>query len=217
MRLRVVLLIYLTLFVGDLSWTGITPLIPSYISTYSLGEVEGALVLSVASLGILAVSLPAGFITRWASPRTLTMGAMAFVASAGFAMGVAASYPQIVAARLVFGVGFGTLWVAVLAWLADAAGENAAKALAGTTSIVGVSSMLGPAYAGWTARHLGLRAPFVGLAAVTTVLLVLLLLDRSGTGRRKDPAPPMRDLARAATRDPDLATMLLLTVAVAVV
>lgn len=217
MRLRVVLLVYLALFVGDLSWTGITPLIPSYIEQYSLTAVEGGLVLSIASLGILVASLPAGYLTRRASPRALTMTSMVFVALGGFAMTLSSSYVAILASRLVFGLGFGTLWVAMAAWLADAAGPQAPKVLAGTTAVVGVSSMLGPTYAGWMAQHFSLSTPFVGLAAITTVLFVLLLLDRSGTGLRKDPAPPLRDLARAATRDPDLVTMLLLTIAAAVV
>lgn len=217
LRLRVVVLVYLALFVGELSWSGVTPLIPSYIAQYDLTALEGGLVLSVASLGILLASLPASVVTRRASPRTLTLVAMAVIAVAGLAMGVAPGYPAIIVARFVFGLGFGTLWMSMAAWLDDAAGAHSARVLALTTAVVGVSAMLGPAYAGWVAQHLGLSAPFVGLALVTALLFFLLLLDRSGTGRRKDPAPPSRDLARAVRSDPDLLTMLLLTTALAVV
>jgi len=217
LRLRVVVLVYLALFVGELSWSGVTPLIPSYIAQYDLTALEGGLVLSVASLGILLASLPASVVTRRASPRTLTLVAMAVIAVAGLAMGVAPGYPAIIVARFVFGLGFGTLWMSMAAWLDDAAGAHSARVLALTTAVVGVSAMLGPAYAGWVAQHLGLSAPFVGLALVTALLFFLLLLDRSGTGRRKDPAPPARDLARAVRSDPDLLTMLLLTTALAVV
>jgi predicted MFS family arabinose efflux permease len=77
--------------------------------------------------------------------------------------------------------------------------------------------MLGPAYTGWVAEQYGLSAPFVGLALVSALLFLLLLFDRSGSGRRKDPAPPARELARAVRSDPDLLTMLLLTTAAAVV
>ncbi len=52
---------------------------------------------------------------------------------------------------------------------------------------------------------------------MTLALFVLLLTDRSGTGLNKDPAPPARELVRAAHSDPDLVTMLLLTTAAAVV
>lgn len=217
MRLRVVILVYLALFVGELSWSGVTPLIPSYIEQYDLSDFEGGLVLSVASLGILLASVPAGYVTRRIDARTLTLGAMAVIGLSGLAMALLPSYPAIIAARLVFGLAFGTLWVSMAAWLDDAAGEESPRVLALTTSVVGLSAMLAPAYAGWVADTWSLSAPFVGLAAVTGLLLVLLLADRSGTGRRKDPAPPLKDLIRASRADPGLSTMLLLTVAAAVV
>ena len=217
MRVRVVVLVYLALFVGELSWSGVTPLIPSYIEQYDLTDLDGGLVLSVASLGILIASLPASFITRRVCPRTLTLAAMAVISIAGLAMAFAPGYPAIITARFVFGLGFGTLWVSMAAWLDDAAGPKSARVLALTTSVVGVSAMLGPAYAGWVAEQFGLSAPFVGLALVSALLFFLLLFDRSESGRRRDPAPPVRDLVRAIRSDPDLLTMLLLTTAAAMV
>lgn len=217
MRLRVVILVYLALFVGELSWSGVTPLIPSYIDQYDLTDFEGGLVLSVASLGILLASVPAGYVTRRVDARSLTLGAMALIGLSGVAMALLPSYPAILAARLVFGLAFGTLWVSMASWLDDAAGVESPRVLALTTSIVGLSAMLAPVYAGWVAETWGLGMPFVGLAVVTGLLLLLLLTDRSGTGRRKEPAPPLKDLLRASRADPGLSTMLLLTVAAAVV
>jgi MFS family permease len=213
----VVILVYLALFSGDLSWTGLTPLIPTYVEQYDLTELEAGVVLAVASVGILVVSLPAGFITRRFSPRTMTVSATAVIAVAGLGTGLATSYHEIVLSRLVFGLGFGTLWVSMTAWLDDAAGRYSARVLALTTTIVGVSSMLGPAYSGWVAQRFGSGAPFIGLAVVSGVTFLLLLLDRSGTGLRKDPAPPARELARSARSDPDLRAMLLLTTSAALV
>lgn len=217
MRMRVVILVYLALFVAELSWSGVTPLIPSYVEEYGLSDFQGGLVLSVASLGILIASIPASIVTRTISPRTLTLASMAVIAVAGMAMAVAPGYWSIVAARFVFGLGFGTLYVSMAAWLADAAGSESARVLALTTVIIGVSATLSPAYAGWIAEQYGLSAPFVGLAIITVLLFILLLFDRSGTGLRKDPAPPARDLVRAVASDPGLASMLLLTTAAAVV
>lgn len=217
MRSRVVVLVYIALFVGELSWSGITPLIPSYVTQYDLTDFEGGLVLSIASFGILVASLPASVVTQRVNPRTLTLAAMAVIAAAGFAMAVAPGYWWIVGARLVFGVGFGFMWVSTAAWLADAAGSDSPRVLALTTSIVGLGATLSPGYAGWVADHWGLSAPFVGVGVVTTMLFVLLLTDRSGTGLNKDPAPPARELVRAAHSDKDLVMMLLLTTAAAVV
>lgn len=210
-------LVYAALFAGELGWQSVTPLIPSYIERFSLTDTEGSLMLSAASLGILLVSIPAGWVTRHASPRLLTLSALAVVALANTATALAPVYPLVVAARLLFGLGFGVLWVSVTAWLADAAGEHRARALATTTAVVGVGSVLGPAYAGWLAATVSLVAPFVGLAVATGLLLVALLLDRSGTGKVKEPAPPLSDLTHALGRDPDLRTMILLTIAGAVV
>ena len=217
MRVRVVVLVYLALFVGELSWSGVTPLIPSYIEQYDLTDLAGGLVLSVASLGILVASVPAGAITRRVSPRTLMLSAMVVIAVSGMAMVVVPNYPAIIAARFIFGLGFGTMWLSMAAWLDDAAGPHSARVLALTMAVVGASAMLGPAYTGWVAQHFGLSAPFVGLALVTALLFLLLLLDRSGTGKTIDPAPPARDLARAVRSDPGLLVMLLLTIAIAVV
>ncbi|MCZ3387287.1 MAG: MFS transporter [Actinomycetia bacterium] len=217
MRLRVVILVYLALFVAELSWSGVTPLIPSYVEQYDLSDLQGGMVLSVASLGILVASVPASIVTRRITPRTLTLASMAVITVAGMGMAVAPGYWSIVAARFVFGLGFGILYVSMAVWLDDAAGNESARVLALTTAIVGVSATISPAYAGWVAERYGLSAPFVGLAIITALIFVLLLFDRSGTGLRKDPAPPARDLARAVTSDPGLATMLLLTTAAAVV
>jgi DHA1 family inner membrane transport protein len=173
------------------------------------------MVLSVASFGILIVSIPASLMTRLVNARTLTLASMAVIAVAGYAMAIAPSYWAIIGARLVFGLGFGTLYVAMAAWLADAAGDESPRVLALTTAIVGVAATVSPAYAGWVAHRYTLSAPFVGLAAVTTLLFVMLLFDRSGTGLAKDAAPPIRDLVRASAADPGLSTMLLLTIAAA--
>ena len=217
MRLRVIVLVYAALFVSELSWSGVTPLIPSYIDEYGLTDFEGGMVLSVASLGILVISIPAGLVTKYISPRTLTLASMATIALAGFGMAVAPNYAAIIAARLLFGIGFGTMYVAMTAWLADAAGKESARVLALTTSIVGVAATLSPAYAGWMAGRFDLAAPFVGLAAITTLLFVLLLFDRSGTGLTKEAGPPTRELLHAARSDPGLVAMLLLTIAAATV
>jgi len=216
-RLRVVVLVYLALFVAELSWSGVTPLIPSYIEQYDLSDFQGGMVLSVASFGILISSIPASIVTKRITPRALTLGSMAVIGLAGYAMAVAPGYWAILAARLVFGLAFGTLYVSMAAWLVDAAGDESPRVLALTTTIVGVAATVSPAYAGWIADRHGLSAPFVGLAVVTTLLFILLLFDRSGTGLRKDPAPPTRDLVRAVRTDPGLSTMLLLTIAAAVV
>ena len=196
MRLRVVVLVYLALFVGELSWSGVTPLIPSYIDAVRPDRLSGR----SGSVG-RQLRNPGGIAPgelhhtpRQSAHTHAHLHGDHRCRRPGHGRRTRATGGSW-RARLIFGLGFGTLWVSMAAWLADAAGEHSARVLALTTSIVGLGATLSPAYAGWVADQYGLSAPFVGLAVVTGVLFVLLLLDRSGTGLRKDPAPPTRELA----------------------
>jgi predicted MFS family arabinose efflux permease len=216
MQRRVLVLIFTALFVSELSWSGLTPLVPDYIALYHLSDFEGGLIFSVAGIGILAVSLPASFITQRVSPRTLSLWGIAVVAATSFAMPFVPGYWALIFVRLVFGIAFGTLWVSLIAWLDQAAGNESPRVLALTTTTVAVAATLSPAYTGWVAEQFSLGTPFVVLGAIMTVVLIVLLMERSRTGLRKDAAPPARDLFRVATSDPGLATMLLLTIGAAV-
>ena len=60
------------------------------------------------------------------------------------------------AGRALLGVGLGTMWVTATAWLHDAAGEDSSKALAMTTAVVGIGSLVGPAFAGYVGERFSL-------------------------------------------------------------
>ncbi len=215
MNVRVLVLVFTALFVSELCWSGLTPLVPDYIELYDLTDFEGGLIFAVAGVGILVASLPASYITQRISPRILTLWALAVVILTCYAMPFLPGYWSLVLTRALFGVAFGTLWVSIVAWLDQAAGDQSPRVLALTTTTVAVAATLSPAYAGWVAQQFSLGAPFVGLAVVMSFVLLMLLFERSGTGLRKDPAPPARALVRSMGSDPGLATMLLLTIAAA--
>jgi len=216
-RLRVIVLLYIALLIGEIAWQGVAPLIPTYIQTYNLSASEGSMMLAVASLGILLASLPAGFLTNRVTPRHLTHASLALMIVGLAGQSIAPNYATIILARFTFGLGFGVLWVALIAWLADAAGDQSARVLSGSTVIAGLGGIFGPAYAGTVAHSFNLEAPVIGLSAVLIVLLILLVLDDSGTGVEKEVAPPTRELLRATHSDPDLSTMMLITIGAAVV
>ena len=72
----------------------------------------------------------------------------------------------------MFGLGYGMVWTAALAWLANASGDE--SALAGTVTVSGLGSIAGPAFAGFIAQYFGLAAPFVVAAAVMVALTAML-------------------------------------------
>jgi predicted MFS family arabinose efflux permease len=214
-RRATVVLLFGAIFATELGWAGISPLLPSFQSRYALSDVSTGLMVSVASLGILLISLPASALTNRFSVRTLTLWSLLALAVGNLGVGFSRSYAVLLAARFVFGIGLGTIWVTGTAWLHDAAGEGGPRALALTTSVVGGANLIGPALVGSLGERYSLGTPFFLLGGVVVVLLAALALVRSPSGRSVDPGPPLREMLRDARADPRMASALVLTLAVA--
>jgi ACDE family multidrug resistance protein len=213
-RRPTVVLLFGAIFAAELGWAGISPLLPSFQQRYALSDVATGLILSVAAVGILLVSLPASALTNLFSVRTLTLWSLAALALGNLGVGFSRSYVALLVARLVFGVGLGAMWVTGAAWLHDAAGEDAPRALALTTSIVGAASLAGPALTGALGERYSLGTPFVLLGAAVAVMLVVLASVRSPSGRAVDPGPPFHEMLRAARVDVMMLSSLVLTLVV---
>jgi predicted MFS family arabinose efflux permease len=202
MRRGVVVLLYIALLVSEMSWSAVAPLLPSFSDRFSLGDSEAGLILSVASMAILLVSIPAGAITRRIGARRLTVAASIAMTLGNVAVGLAANYGWLLAGRAVFGLGLGMLWVGGTSWLHDAAGDRRSRVLSMTSAVIGLGSLVGPAFAGVVGEHLGLGAPFLALAVANVAVLVALLLESSGTaGAPSEAEPALRDMVRAAGAD----------------
>src|SRR5215210_5768158 len=138
MRRGIVLLLYVAILVGEMSWSAVAPLLPSFAERFSLGDGRTGLILSVASLAILVVSIPAGAITRTLGARRLTVAAAATMALGNVMIGLAPSYRLLLAGRAVFGLGLGMLWVPATSWLHDVAGEHRMRVLSMTSAVIGI-------------------------------------------------------------------------------
>jgi predicted MFS family arabinose efflux permease len=209
------LLLFAAIFAAELGWAGISPLLPTYQERYGLSDVATGLILTLASVGILLVCLPAGGLSNRLPVRTLTLWAMGALAIGNLIVGLSGSYGVLLLGRMLFGIGLGTMWVTGTAWLYEAAGSDAARALALTTSVVGAANLIGPGIIGWLAEHVAVGAPFVILSALTGLLLVTLLLVPSTEGTTVASDPPLREMLRAARADHLMLTSIVITLAVA--
>jgi predicted MFS family arabinose efflux permease len=214
MRRATVLLLLGAIFVAELGWAGVSPLLPSFQARYGLTDVATGLIVAVASMGILLVSLPASALTNRFSVRTLTLSSLAVLALGNLGVGLARSYALLLIARLVFGVGLGAIWVTGSAWLYDAAGDEGPRALALTTTVVGIAALVGPALTGSLGERYSLGTPFVLLGAAVAVFLVVLALLRSSSGRAVEAGPPLREMLRAARADVMLVSSILISLVV---
>src|SRR5437763_8232626 len=115
-RRPVVLLLYASLFVGEVLWIAIVPLVPAFATRFSLSPLRSGILLASASIAIVLVSVPAGAIGERVGARRVTLAAVAVMVAADAGQGLAGSFWTLVAARTLFGVGFGVLWTTGVAW-----------------------------------------------------------------------------------------------------
>jgi MFS family permease len=197
-RRPVVLLLFTAVFVGEVMWSAIVPLVPAFAHRFSLSPLQSGVLLASASVAILLVSVPAGMIGERLGARRVTLAALAVLAVADAGQGLAGTFWELLAARTLFGVGFGALWTTGVAWLTEAARDHQSQVLSLTVTTAGLGAVAGPAFAGVLVQRYGLAAPFTVAAAVTVILGAWLALERSGSGRSAAPAQAtVRALAAA--------------------
>ena len=169
-RLR--LLVYALALLSSLLQSAIAPLLPSYAHRFYLGGLQTAALLATTGVAALIVSLPAGALSDHLGARVLTLLSGWLIVVAALGQAFAPSFALLLAARLVFGLGYGIVWTAALTWLARASGDE--SSLAGTVTASGFGCIVGPAFAGFIAQYFGLAAPFVVAAGMTVVVTLML-------------------------------------------
>jgi MFS family permease len=194
------LLMYGLILASAAAQFALVPVIPVYAHRLGLSGFQQGLVLGATGLACLAVSVPAGTLSDRFGARRITLAAGLLLASATLAQALAGSFPALLASRLAFGAGYGTLWTAGLCWLAGAAGPSA---LGGSVAAAGVGGVAGPAASGTLTQHLGLAVPLLvagaGFALITGGLAVLRV--PAGTAGSRPAGPAGTVSLRAAATD----------------
>jgi MFS family permease len=153
------------------------------------------MLLAATPLAIVAVSLPAGLATDRLGAAWLTVAAAMLCGAACVAQGVLAeSFAALIACRIVFGLGFAFIWTSGISWLTEAAGvERRARTLSITIALAGISSFVGPGFAGLLAERTGPGLPFTltGIALVVPALVLVVPAHRDP--RTTLASVPLRD------------------------
>ena len=195
---RTAVLIYLAIFIGEVVWSSLVPLVPTYSDRFDLSKLEAGVLLAAASLTILLASIPATLLSDRYGARAVTLVAVGGMALADVGQALADRYWMLLVARALFGIALGALWVAGVAWLAEAAGELQARALSLTITTAGLAGIVGPAFAGVLVQRFGLAAPFLTCAIATAAVVSMMALSGSDAGQRLDGVPPLLQTMRAA-------------------
>jgi MFS transporter, DHA1 family, solute carrier family 18 (vesicular amine transporter), member 1/2 len=167
--------VYALVFTAAMVQSALAPLAPSFSAELHLTRLELGSLFAATSISTLLVALPIGFVTDRLGARALTTGAAALVALSAVGQGLANDFWVLIASRAVFGVGFGAVWTAGLAFLAEGVSVDRRAARLGLTiSISGVAISIGPAFAGVLAGQFGLAVPFLVIAVVAAIVTVAL-------------------------------------------
>jgi MFS family permease len=194
-------LIYALILAMSMQFTAMVPLAPSFADQFDLTKVETGLVFTIGGLAIVAVAMPAGLLTDRLGARTVTIAAAGLLTASALGQALAESYPALLAARAVFGVGWAAILSAGPAWLADSVGpDRRPAALGAVMPVAGVGGLIAPAASGFIADRAGLSAPFYILAGITFFIFAGLLLVGPG-GSLRHPRQPLATTLRALTRD----------------
>lgn len=175
--------LYLLIFVTAVSQRTIVPLLPIAEHRYGLHQAAVAGVLVLPSLAMLVTATPIGILGDRIGNRRVTLAAGALLGLAGLGQAVP-SLLALVLARLAFGVGYGAMWTAGLAWLAGLRSGTTSRRLGATILASGVGSAVGPTVAGALASHFGFATPFlvVGVTGSAVAATLVVLAGRSGPG-----------------------------------
>ena len=152
----------------------LVPVMPAYAHRLGLSGFQQGEVLGAPGLAALAVCLPAGTLSDRFGARRMTLCAGMLMAVGTLVQALAGNVAVLLAARLLFGAGYGIVWTAGLCWLAEAGG---ASTIGGSVTSGGIGGVLGPAVAGVLVQRLGLGAPWLlaaaGFAAITVGLAMV--------------------------------------------
>ena len=206
-----ILLVYAIIAVGELSWSALVPLVPTFKDDLHLSEASAGLLAGSTGVAVFAIAIPAGVLADRYGARRLTLVAAALMSIALVAHGVPGFWP-LVAARFVFGIGFGALWTAGVAWIGELATDETREAALGRPiTIAGVSWMFGPVLAGAIAQVVGVRVPFVATGVLGLGVCGLLLRVPEPVQVHRPAMPSLGETLRRAGREPVVVASLLFT------
>lgn len=168
--------VYALVFAAGMVQTALAPLGPVYAAELHLTRVQVGALFAAASVAMLVVTLPIGVVTDRLGARRLTVAAALLVGLSALGQGLAHDFWLLLGSRALFGVAFGAVWTAGLAFLAEGGATERSSTLGATIPITGAAGAIGPAFAGVAAAHFGLAVPFVAIAAVAGAAAVALVL-----------------------------------------
>lgn len=197
---RSLLGVFAAVFVLNMGYGMVLPVIPLYARSYGASAALIGLMLSAVAVGRITLQLPAGYLADRVDERLVAAGGLALYAPALLGMALLPSPAVFVPLRLVEGCAEGIALPALYAIVSTRSHPDRVGTSFGlfTSSATG-GLALAPVVGGLAVARVGPR-PLFGLVAAGALLAALLLLASVGPGRPEAEAAARRPSGLGALR-----------------
>lgn len=161
-------------FFANVMLTAIWPLMPSLVERLSWSAVQAGVILSISSVGVVLVALPAGRLVEHfgVNPALVLSGGLLALAAVGH--GVLVSFWTLLAARALLGVGFGLTQIGSLTLFTMMKSRTARLRTLGSTAIASGLGGVAGGLMGASVSAFGRLAPFLFLSGLGGALVLAL-------------------------------------------
>src|SRR6266404_5622888 len=116
----IVFAIYVVIFVGELPYQALYPLLPTVAHDFNLSKLETSALVAAPAIGVLAASLPVAAVAERVGARAVLLGASIGLVGTSLAQVAATDFWMLLVSRVALGVVHAGIWVAAPALIAAA-------------------------------------------------------------------------------------------------
>jgi DHA1 family multidrug resistance protein-like MFS transporter len=144
----------------------VSPVLPQYALSFSIPVALIGWAVSAFALARLFMDVPAGFLADRFGRKINMIAGLILIILSSVGAGLATSYPLLILARIVEGVGSALYVTSATTWVAQiSAGESRGRYMSLYSALIFAGTSFGPTIGGYSAVHFGLNAPFFIYAA----------------------------------------------------
>ena len=184
-------------FTDLVAYSVAVPVLPDYARRFHASPTMVGMLFGSFGVALLTLSIPMGAMSDRLGRKGPMIGALALLAGATLLFAYAQSLHMLFLARVLQGAADAVTWVVGFALIADLYGEDErgrAMGLAMGGSTLGL--IIGPVIGGWLYELGGLRLPFLVVAALAALDLVVFAIVTPATARAPSVPTPMMQVLR---------------------
>jgi len=173
--------LYVPVFFIELGVGIVTPIMPLYARSFGISYALVGMVTTITMLGRIIVNIPMGILSDRIGRRPIVLIGSFLLVLSGILCGIAQSFYELLAYRLLTGVFGSMVIIAYQAMIADAIDPSIRGRVGSTFTVVGgLGTSTGPAIGGIIASMWDIRSPFffyAGSCFVSFLTSLLLLKE----------------------------------------